>query len=129
MPLLCDLDYSEERHDAMIATIRQRGSVEIAEVIDAVVDGYAALYDIGPDAINDGLCEDFAADVATLVPGARPQWADDMDDAPEGAHCVVVYAGRYYDAQCSQGCDAVGALPFFTDARAAHAAPRLRATL
>jgi hypothetical protein len=76
--------------------------------------------------INCGYCEDFADAVAAQVPGAEAVWAYDpelhppmFDNDPESwlpDHCVVLYEGRYYDAECHEGVDRVRDLPIYKNA-------------
>lgn len=54
--------------------------------------------------VNNGLCEEFAERVTDRLAGADVRWLCDEapgSDAP--AHCVVVFHGRYYDAECPEG--------------------------
>lgn len=58
--------------------------------------------------INDGHCEAWAFRAAELIPGAFAAWID-----PE--HCVLVYEGRFYDADCPEGTRHWDQLPMFAD--------------
>lgn len=58
--------------------------------------------------INNGYCEEWAYRVADLVPEAFPVWMDED-------HCVLVYRGRYYDADCLDGVDDVDDLPMLSE--------------
>lgn len=58
--------------------------------------------------INNGYCEDWAHRAADLIQEAFPAWLDED-------HCVLVYRGRYYDADCLEGVDDVEDLPMFAE--------------
>ncbi len=105
--------------------MRQRGLTEIEDLIDATVAVYERLY--GQDAyhINCGNCEDFAHDVLDLLGGEtddlRGVWHDNMKDctsreADEWAHCFIMFNGRFYDSQSSEGVDKWRELSAFVSA-------------
>lgn len=56
--------------------------------------------------INDGHCYSWANRAAELIPGSFAQWIDPQ-------HCVLVYEGRFYDADCPQGVNRWRKLPMF----------------
>lgn len=58
--------------------------------------------------INDGHCEAWAKVAADLLPGSFPAWID-------ADHCVLVYHGRFYDADCLEGARHWDQLPMFAD--------------
>ena len=58
--------------------------------------------------INNGFCEKWAFLAADRIAEAFPAWIGDV-------HCVLVYKGRYYDADCLDGVDDVEDLPMFAD--------------
>jgi hypothetical protein len=58
--------------------------------------------------INNGQCEEWAYAAAELIPEAFPAWMDED-------HCVLVYRGRFYDADCPDGVDDVEDLPMFAE--------------
>ena len=58
--------------------------------------------------INNGFCAEWAFRAADLIEEAFPAWMDDD-------HCVLVYRGRFYDADCLDGVDDVEDLPMFAD--------------
>lgn len=62
--------------------------------------------------INCGWCEEWANAVEKKVPGAVADWYDINDND----HCLVVYEGRYYDAECPQGVDKPEDLPIYNNA-------------
>jgi hypothetical protein len=102
--ILAEAGYDAEKHDAKIAAVRRRNLPNIGKIIEAVADAYASLYDCE---INNGLCEDFAADVCSLVPGAEAWWDDELGKRPPetGSHKIIVFQGRYYDSECPEGTD------------------------
>lgn len=51
--------------------------------------------------VNCGYCEDFAEAVVKRIPSAEIKWLDEEDE--NISHCVVVYQGKYYDAECLEG--------------------------
>ena len=71
-----------------------------------------------PSSINKGRCDEWANRVAAAVPGATAVWLDSIIDAddfpidaqPRVGHCVVEYAGRWYDSEHPLGVDDVGLL-------------------
>jgi hypothetical protein len=73
---------------------------------------YAAKYADypAPADINAGFCDQWAAHVVALVPGAWWRWL-----APD--HAAVVIDGRFYDAECHEGVESVGDLPLFSKRR------------
>lgn len=58
--------------------------------------------------INNGWCEEWAYAAAELIPESFPEWVDDD-------HCVLVYRGRFYDADCLDGVDDVEELPMLSE--------------
>lgn len=60
--------------------------------------------------INNGHCEAWAQRAAELIPGAFTAWID-----PDVDHCVLVYDGRFYDADCPDGVHRWSQLPMFAD--------------
>ncbi len=60
--------------------------------------------------INNGHCEAWASRAAELIPGAFTAWIDPAVD-----HCVLVYDGKFYDADCPRGVDRWSQLPMFAD--------------
>ena len=65
---------------------------------------YAKQYDATPQDVNGGLCEDFAGDIVNMGFG-NVIWS--------GAHCFVLYNGKYFDSECPQGCNHPDKLPFY----------------
>lgn len=61
--------------------------------------------------INNGLCEQWAERAAELIPGgARVAKID-----PDVDHWVLVYDGKFYDADCPDGVDRWSKLPMFAN--------------
>jgi len=58
--------------------------------------------------INNGHCEAWAFRAAELIPGSFAAWIDTQ-------HCVLIYNGRFYDADCPQGTQNWEELPMFAD--------------
>ena len=83
--LLSEAGYEESKHTGCIEAIRRRGLTNISDIITAVVGVYLDLYALNePCEINHGMCEDFAEDVCSLVPGAEiaagtTNWAANRD--------------------------------------------------
>jgi len=70
-------------------------------------------YDALPWDINNGLCYEFGCDVEADVEGAIVLWLDEIDEKYEMySHAVVLYNGRYYDAECPKGVEKIEDLPF-----------------
>lgn len=119
MPLLEEIGYDENKHNAMVAAARGCG---ITNVIRNLVQDYLLVYadQLKKAAdINGGLCDAFASDVIALVSGAKLAWGDEIDDTMPGAdsHAIVVFEGRFYDAECPEGADSVNDIPFFRACR------------
>jgi hypothetical protein len=64
--------------------------------------------------INNGWCEEFAIAVEKIMDESRNgyywNWFEDYE---HGAHAVIVYDGKYYDAQCIEGVNDWKKLPFY----------------
>jgi hypothetical protein len=112
--------YNGDKHNAGVETIKRLAEEQdwdLCDIIEALTELYRDLYEFNAAyEINNGMCEDFAEDLAYLVPGARTHWNDELER--EGmpsynAHKVVKIAGRYYDSECSDGVDNWQHLPFF----------------
>jgi hypothetical protein len=104
--LLAEMRYEEAKHNRHIEAIRRRGLATISEVVKAVTQLYVDLYGLAdPAEINRGMCEDFAEDVCSLVPGAEAWWADELGRKRgwDGSHKLIKYQGRYYDSECPEG--------------------------
>lgn len=86
--------------------------IKASSISEGIIDlvRICSLYGDTPEIINSGNCEMFAHDIVDLFPEARIQWSHEGD----AAHCFVVYQGRYYDAECSNGVDDWNNLPFFS---------------
>ena len=122
-PLEC-IGYCKETHDEAIEAVRQRGLTEIEDLIDATVCIYERLYGQEAYDINCGNCENFAHDVIRLLGGwtddLKAVWQDDMKDCTsrevDESHCFIMFNGRFYDSQCSEGVDQWRELPVFASA-------------
>jgi hypothetical protein len=58
--------------------------------------------------VNNGHCGEWARAAAELVPGSSAVWVSED-------HCVLVYRGRFYDADCPDGVDDLMMLPMFAE--------------
>lgn len=74
-----------------------------------------------PREINNGYCEEFAEDLAGLLPNAVTKWDDEMLDVPPelgwGSHKFVLWQNRYYDCEAPSGVNDWRHLPFFVRQR------------
>jgi len=75
-------------------------------------------YRASPKNINAGRCDDFASDIAELVPEANYTCTDQFEEFYEdegklSSHCWVEFRDRYYDAETPEGVDDWHDLPFF----------------
>jgi hypothetical protein len=61
--------------------------------------------------INNGSCETYGQMVCDRLPGAEGAWLDELTDADVPGHVVVIFDGRYYDAECVAGVDDWRELP------------------
>lgn len=132
MPNLADIGYNAEDHNEAIECIREQKLPNITQIIETLVELYAALYNVDAYHINCGLCEDFAHDVIDLLGGAvykGPKkkrlfaaWGDELIDQEKedsdkyAYHCIVCYHGRYYDSEHPQGVDDFRDISAFGDA-------------
>lgn len=117
MPLLSDLDYDERKHNRMVNRLKRlkRAEKTITAIIERMAEGYNDLYGVDSEEINSGLCDDFAADVCAVVKGATHKWDDELRDDgwEDGSHNIIIFEGRFYDAECSEGVDNWRELPYF----------------
>lgn len=69
------------------------------------------------ETINEGSCDDFAAEIASTVPGAVAVWdfeqSGDTKTEFHYMHCFVRYQGRFYDSEMPSGVDHWMNLPTF----------------
>lgn len=75
-------------------------------------------HDPTPRDINHGWCGDFGDEVVERFPEAETFWLDELGVPGEAsAHRVVVWEGRWYDAECLDGVAPadVLTLPLFRD--------------
>lgn len=70
--------------------------------------------------INNGFCEDFAEAVAARVPDAEavPAYDPELHPSREDGgwnldHFVILWRGRFYDAECHEGVECVKDLPLY----------------
>ena len=70
-------------------------------------------WDMTPDQINGGNCDNFAGDVTRLLGEGEPIWDDELTGEEWGSHCFIKYKNRYYDAECPQGVNNWQDLPLF----------------
>jgi hypothetical protein len=110
MPILEEIGYVEAAHNSMVASCP---SDTIEVTIRALAKGYGKLYGVSLEEINSGLCKDFAMDVCGLCRDADYWWDDEIDNTiSDPSHCVVVFGGRYYDAESPEGVDDFRQLPY-----------------
>lgn len=107
--------YVITEHAEELERIRQKGLETITEIIGALLKFYAIRYGVTSYGVNNGLCYNFAMDLADLVELSRlgtveVGWGDefvdpDMDhtDYQFDWHAVVKYQGKFYDAEYPEG--------------------------
>jgi len=78
-----------------------------------------------PSEINRGQCEDFAWAYRNLLKELFGEsavreifvaWDDELFDPPpgfHGGHCMLVWKGVFYDAECPDGVISMADLPFY----------------
>ena len=117
MPTLASVGYNQRKHDRMVKRIKKIDGITIKVAIEKLVLGYCNLYDLDrPSVINQGMCEDFAHDVKSIIPEAQPLWDDELNASyNEGPyfHCVIRYQNKWYDSECPEGVNRWINLPFF----------------
>lgn len=103
--------------DRILADLARRGPGTTSYFVfgwgDEEPKPWPTVYDI-----NCGSCETWADAVTGLIPGAEALWDDqlpgfNLTSYDAGDHCVLVYEGRYYDAECHLGVDYWEDLPFW----------------
>jgi len=99
-------------------------SKDISTIIKHLVKLWFKFYGEDAEEINCGNCEGFAGDVVDLLPEAESFWGDafsaefwgfseeDVSYLTSG-HCFILYMGKFYDSECSEGVDHPRDLPFF----------------
>lgn len=99
--------------------------VILARVEAWIENGFTA------ETINEGSCDDFAAEIADRVPGAVAIWdfeqSGDTKTEFHYMHCFVRYQGRFYDSETPSGVDDWLNLPTFQ--RHIECGNRLRAQM
>lgn len=108
MPIPAEVSWRD--HDEAVALLcLHKPPLAITEVIEMLVRLYTWVFGTTAYSINSGLCEEFAHDVAAIIPGAEALWGDEVadpavDDLDTYAyHCIVRYDGRFYDSEHPQG--------------------------
>lgn len=87
----------EEVRDSLLAEMRAEGPDQYLYGGD--VTGFPLPWDI-----NNGWCETYGEMVRERLPEAECAWLDELtDDDTVPNHYVVIYRGRYYDAECVDG--------------------------
>lgn len=105
--------------------------MDITQVLDItqVIKDQCAVYNhvecVTPQEINNGMCSDFADDVAHIGFGIAI-WGDAVpielwselvlyEDWPHFAcgHCFIMFNNKFYDSECPEGCDYPDELPFY----------------
>lgn len=109
--LLSDSEYNRHEHDAMVRSIASQPELSITEIIEALVVGYDSLYTTDTMEINNGMCDDFANDLKIIIPRARVEWVDDIDQSVETTHAVAVIDGCFYDSETPNGTTSVWGIP------------------
>lgn len=78
-----------------------------------------------PAAVNSGLCEEFAGDLARLLPGAEVVYTESFipwdDPSYPGGHSWVSHEGLFYDAESLAGVKDWRDLQFFVRRRGVQA--------
>lgn len=100
--------------------------MNITQTIENLCGQYYDTLDLTARKINNGECMNFAANVADLGYGVDIwgdedwlSWSPDIESYPDWFthfapyHCFVWYEGRYYDSECSEGCEYADQLPFY----------------
>lgn len=101
------LDIWEEK-GYMIEELRAQNKTDIADIINGLVQIYAAAYGMSAYAINGGDCANFADELIDLYGSGEVLWHDDMDDCTQyeadyWSHCFVRIGNKYYDSECPEG--------------------------
>ncbi len=119
MPILAEVGYDKAAHDDAISEIERTD--DIPKIIEDLARKYQRLYLVDARQINEGMCEDFAHDLRSILGRGEVKWADDMkgwSSYKHGWHAFLILAGRYYDSESPYGEDDWRHLPFFTELRA-----------
>lgn len=99
--------------------IRGESQVDLREYLQAWLE--ANELDSASE-INAGLCEEFALELAELLPDADVVYTEDYvewgSDQHPGGHAWVRSGGLFYDAECLEGVACWEDLPFFARRRA-----------
>jgi len=105
-------------------------SMNITQEIENLIDQYHDQLGLTAKKINNGKCMKFAEDIVDLgFLNCVAIWGDDLpyscwskvvqilwDNELEfyvGGHCFIMYNNKYYDSECSQGCNYPDKLPFY----------------
>lgn len=100
--------------------------MNITQRIESLCDQYYEVNRLTAKRINNGNCDQFANDIefsgfGVAVWGDEDwlNWSPDIESYPDWFthfapyHCFIWYEGRYYDSECSEGCEYVDQLPFY----------------
>lgn len=104
----------------------------IAQAILRLRADYAKQENLSPYQINSGRCDEFAETLkmtgfGIAVWGSQisiENWSPFVQDVVEAGclenfdyfadcHCLTFYHGKYYDSECSQGCEYPDQLPIY----------------
>ncbi len=103
-------------------------SMNITQKIENLVDQYYDQFGLTAKKINSGECMTFAADIVALgfgeaIWGSKvpyDYWSESIQEIWDefsshyaDGHCFIKYNGKYYDSQCSQGCNYPDELPYY----------------
>lgn len=93
--------------------------------IEHEIKSLVAKWNMSPEDINNGYCEEFADQIESRVPGATG--VDSGIDSDYGGHVFIQYGDLYYDAQNPNGVSDYRCLSFFTDrVESEQFSPRMR---
>lgn len=101
--------------------------LDITQVIKDQCAVYNEVENVTPQEINNGMCEDFANDIAHIGFGIAiwggnvplelwsklacriKVWFSHFADG----HCFIMFNDKFYDSECPQGCNHPDNLPFY----------------
>ncbi|MCK5614903.1 hypothetical protein KAR91_74260 [Candidatus Pacearchaeota archaeon] len=100
--------------------------MNITQTIENICNQYYKVLELTTKKINNGQCSNFADDlefagfgVAVWGDADWLNWSPDIKNYPDWFthfapyHCFVWHKDRYYDSECSQGCEYADQLPFY----------------
>lgn len=100
----------------------------ITHAINLLCDRYFEDLDKTPEQINCGNCGCFADDLESFGFGVAVWgdslgyscWTPGIENHNEDwfthiapGHCFIMYEGKFYDSECSEGCEYADQLPFY----------------